>query len=134
MTCTARAEIDGQGHPFIILMEWKRITKSSSSSTNDHVSKLNPNEYTTTGSPGSGYQSILTTTENDTVNIIIYRCRARTPTFPVGISVSDVSVTVKGMQNHELALEAYRVGSAYCVKLKTLERKYLADFAKRRLL
>ena len=90
VTCTARAEVDGQGLPAKILMAWSRIAKSASG-------HLNPTEYniTTTGSPESGYQSILTTTENDTVNMIIYRCRARTPYY---LNYSDVTVTVEGMQ------------------------------------
>ena len=62
-----------------------------------NASSLNPSEYTFTE---SGYQSILTTTENDTVNVIIYRCRASIP-FDLNmnkISSFDVIVTVKGMQ------------------------------------
>ena len=92
VTCTARAEVDGQSLPVEVL-RWVRITTSPSGSVN--YFRLNSTEYdiTRTGSPESGYQSILTTTENDTVNMIIYRCRARifdTKNF------SDVIVTIEG--------------------------------------
>ena len=96
VTCTSRAEVDGQGHSLNVWIGWSRITKSPSGSTNE--SQLSHNEYTTTGSPESGYQSILTTTENDTVNMFIYRCRARMPTYSSEIRVLDVTVNVKGMQ------------------------------------
>ena len=60
---------------------------------------INSTEYTT-GSPESGYQSILTTNEDDTVNMIIYRCRASIPSNLNMIKISnfDVTVTVKGMK------------------------------------
>ena len=92
VTCTARAEVDGQGLP-VELLRWARITTSPSGSVN--VYRLNSTEYdiTVTGSPESGYQSILTTTENDTVNMIIYRCRARTSDTK---NFSDVIVTIEG--------------------------------------
>ena len=91
VTCTARAEVDGQGLPVQIL-RWVRITTSPSGSTN--YSRLNSTEHgiTTFGSPECGYHSIMTTTENDTVNMIIYLCRARiydTKNF------SDVIVTIE---------------------------------------
>ena len=92
VTCTARAEVDGQGVPVRVL-RWVRITNSSSRSMK--YSQLNSTEYdiTRTGSPESGYQSNLTTTENDTVNMIIYRCRARISDTK---NFSDVIVTVEG--------------------------------------
>ena len=96
VTCTARAEIDGQGLPLYILIGWKHITKSPSGSMNE--SHVKSNEYVGSGSPESGYQSILTTTENDTVNMIIYRCRSEILSDPSGTSGLDVTVTVKGMQ------------------------------------
>ena len=97
VTCTARAEVDGQGDPVIILMAWARIAKEAYGLMNE--SFLNPTEYsiTRTGSPESGYQSILTTTENDTVNMTIYRCRAKIPSYPSGIRDFNVTVTVKGI-------------------------------------
>ena len=93
VTCTARAEVDGQGLPVDVL-RWVRITTSPSCSIN-HDSTLNSTKYniTRTGSADSGYQSILTTTENDTVNMIIYRCRARISNTK---NFSDVIVTISG--------------------------------------
>ena len=92
VTCTAKAEVDGQGLPVEIL-RWVRITTSPSGSLN--YFRLHSTEYdiTTTGSPESGYHSILTTTENDTVNMIIYRCRARISDTK---NFSDVIITVPG--------------------------------------
>ena len=92
VTCTARAEVDGQGL-LVEVLRWVRITTSPSGSVN--YSRLNCTEcdITVTGSPESGYQSILTTTENDTVNMIIYRCRARISDTK---NFSDVIVTIPG--------------------------------------
>ena len=103
VTCTARAEVDGQDRHVFIGIGWSRITKSPSGSINK--SFVGSNEYVGSGSPESGYQSILTTTENGTVNIIIYHCRAKIPSHRDGISVLDVTVTVKGMQYYELSIE-----------------------------
>ena len=93
MTCTARAEVDGEGVPVEIL-RWIHITMSLSGSVNYY--SLNSSDMTITGSPESGYQSILTTTENDTVNMIIYRCRARTSTNSTTKNFSDVILTIEG--------------------------------------
>ena len=90
VTCTARAEVDGQGLPVEVL-RWVRITTSPSGSVNYYSTECG---ITTTGSPESGYQSILTTTENDTVNMIIYRCRARISDTK---NFSDVIVTIEGL-------------------------------------
>ena len=70
VNCTARAEVDGQSIPVDI--EWIRIAISPPSGP----SELMPTLYTTTESPERGYQSVLTTSENDT--IIVYRCTAKT--------------------------------------------------------
>ena len=117
VTCTARAEVDGQGLP-VEVWRWVRITTSSSGSV--HYSTLNSTEYdiTTTGSPESGYQSILTTTENDTVNMIIYRCRARISTTK---NFSDVIVTIEGSHCIHLSniyfsitmIQRYKVQNVY---------------------
>ena len=92
VTCTARAEVDGQGLPVEVL-RWVRITNSLFGSVNTF--RLNSTEYdiTRTGSPENGYQSNLTTTEYDTVNMIIYRCRARISTSQ---NFSDLIVTIRG--------------------------------------
>ena len=87
INCTARAEIDGQSIPLDI--EWVRIVISPPSGPSELMSTL----YTTTGSPERGYQSVLTTSENDTVNTTIYRCIATTSNHS---SYSDTTVLVEG--------------------------------------
>ena len=106
VTCTARAEVDGQGLPVEVL-RWVRITTSPSGSENFY--RLNSTEYdiTITGSPESGYQSILTTTENDTVNMITYRCRARISDTK---NFSDVIVTIQGITYFSITMiKRYKV-------------------------
>ena len=95
VTCNARAVIDGQGFPLVI--EWTRII-STSPNGSINVSELNSTEYnvTTTGSPEGGYQSVLTTTENDTVNMIIYRCTARPLNGPTTEQTNDTTVYIEG--------------------------------------
>ena len=53
-------------------IEWIRIVISPPSGPSELISTL----YTTSGSPERGYQSVLTTSENDTVNTVIYHCIA----------------------------------------------------------
>ena len=56
-----------------------------------------PALYTTTGSPERGYQSVLTTSENDsTVNTTLYRCTASTYNHS---SSSDTTVHLEGIGN-----------------------------------
>ena len=96
MTCTARAEVDGQSLPVEVL-RWVRITTSPSGSVN--YWRLDY-DIIKTASPECGYQSyILTTTENDTV---IYRCRARISTNSTTKNFSDVIVTIEGLQYFEI--------------------------------
>ena len=72
-------------------IEWTRIDFLSQSGP----SELMPTLYITTGSPKRGYQSVLTTSENDTVNTIIYRCTA---TVSSHSSFSETAVYVKGVE------------------------------------
>ncbi|CAI8012112.1 hypothetical protein GBAR_LOCUS7772, partial [Geodia barretti] len=90
VNCTARAEVDGQSIPVDI--EWTRIDIFSQSGP----SELMPTLYTTTGSPERGYQSVLTTSENDTGNTIIYRCTATTLGYS---SFSDITILVEAATN-----------------------------------
>ena len=89
VTCTVRAEVDGQGLPVEVL-RWEQITTSPSGSV---IYSRVECDITRIGCPESGYQSILTTTENDTVNTTIYRCRAR---ISEAKNFSDVIVTIEG--------------------------------------
>ena len=123
VTCTARAEVDGQGLPVEVL-RWVRITNSSSGLMN--FLKLDSTKYdiTKTGSPESGYQSILTTTENDRVNMIIYRCRARISTNSANKNFSDVIVTIEGSHCIFLSL------TFMIIKCKTFECRYSVIYRK----
>ena len=106
MTCTARAEIDGETVPPEIIIRWTRISVSQSGSMN--ASQINSTEYDTTeiGSPNRGYQSILTTTETDTDHTITYRCRARLTNSYANIrQTSNITVTVKGHCNCQLYIK-----------------------------
>ena len=67
VTCTARAEFNGETIPLEITIEWRRSFVL--------LSSFDP-IYMTTGSPESGYQSILSTTETDTQNPF-YSCLAK---------------------------------------------------------
>ena len=72
-------------------IEWTRIDFFSQSGP----SELMPTLYITTGSPERGYQSVLTTSENDTVNTIFYRCTATTLGYS---SFSDITIFVEGIE------------------------------------
>ena len=85
VNCTARVEVDGE--PLRVTIEWRRVTPSG-------TSELMPALYTTTGSPERGYQSVLTTSENDsTVNTTIYRCTASTYKHS---NSKDATVVIRG--------------------------------------
>ena len=74
VTCTARAELNGEGIPYSITIEWTRREQTDRGAVT--FEDEDPAQYETTMLSGS-YQSILTTTETDTQNMISYRCRAR---------------------------------------------------------
>ena len=80
-------------------MDWIRRSKSSSGVAS--FSDVSSTDYETTGSPEDGYQSILTTTETETVNTITYRCRARST---AGRVTSDSTLEVVGMYQCKLYL------------------------------
>jgi len=74
VTCTARAEVEGETVPLEMTVDWVRRAQPSSGDAT--FSDVPSTEYETTGSPEDGYQSTLNTTETDTENTISYRCRA----------------------------------------------------------
>ena len=91
VNCTARAEVDGE--PLTLTIEWRRVTPSG-------TSELMPALYTSTGSPERGYQSVLTTSENDsTVNTTIYRCTATALGYS---SSSDITVYYEGIETYSV--------------------------------
>ena len=94
VTCTARAELEGEAVPLNIIVEW--IVRKQTPSSGD-ISYYPPStEYRTTGSPQNGYLSTINTTETDTVNTIRYRCRAIFSTKIIRM-IKDTTVKVVGM-------------------------------------
>ena len=69
-------------------IEWTRIDFFSQSGP----SQLMPTLYTTTGSPERGYQSVLTTSENNTDSAFFYRCNATVSSYS---NFSGITVHVK---------------------------------------
>ena len=97
VSCSARAELEGETVPLTITMDWIARKQMPSSPASFHI--IPSNKYRTTGSPEVSYISILNTTETDTVNTISYRCRA---ILVVGTSIIqrkniDTAVKVVGM-------------------------------------
>ena len=100
MTCTASAEVNGQRVSLEMTVDW--IHRSEPSSGAATFSDVPSTDYETTGSPEDGYRSILTTTENDRVNTISYRCRARDAMESLSWVTSDSSLEVAGMYQCKL--------------------------------
>ena len=75
VTCTARAELNGEVVPYSMTINW--IGREQTDGGAVTFEDVDPTQYETTVLPDHGYQSILTTTETDTQNMISYRCRAR---------------------------------------------------------
>ena len=62
----------GERVPLPLSIQWaKRSTEARTM-----LRKLSPSDYYLSGSPGNGYQSILTRSETDSESAISYRCRA----------------------------------------------------------
>jgi len=101
VTCTASAEVNGQRVPLEMTMDWKRRSEPSSGAAS--FSDVPSTDYETTGSPEDGYQSILTTTENDTESTISYRCRARnTGRILIEWVTSDSNLEFVGMYQRKM--------------------------------
>ena len=90
VTCTARAEVEGETVPLELTVDWVRRAGHYS------FSDVPSTEYETTGSPEDGYQSTLTTTETDTENMITYRCRARLVGGSSIRGIADTTLNVVG--------------------------------------
>ena len=74
VSCTARAEVNEEFVPYNLIILWRRRKENDTSAVT--FKDVDPMQYETTVLPDHGYKSILTTTENDTQNIIGYRCIA----------------------------------------------------------
>ena len=90
VTCTARVELNGETIPLEITIEWRRKFVLLSSS--DPIYNI-----MTTGSPESGYQSILRTTETDTQNTVIYQCFAQLAVDSQTIGNSNTYLQIHGV-------------------------------------
>ena len=91
LNCNVRAMLDGETVP--VEIEWDRLSVSPSFS----LSHVMPMLYTTTRSPGGGYQSTLSTAEIGTADVIAYLC------VPINFSAFTdiVLVTVPAPSNFE---------------------------------
>ena len=98
VTCTARAEVEGETVPLEMTVDWVRRAQPSSG----YAAFLDvpSTEYETTGSPEDGYQSTLTTTETDMENTIKYRCRAALVVDSNIKETNDTDLTVVGEDIH----------------------------------
>ena len=113
VSCTARAEIDGQSVPLDMIIEWTRTNFCQLSSTDSsdngpaptkncqeqNAVKCRGNTTITSGSPVTSYQSILTATENHT-DIVIYQCTARLLNDSIISDTATVTVFVKGISQY----------------------------------
>ena len=99
VTCTARAELNGEGIPYSMTIEWIRREQTDGGAVT--FEDVDPAQYETTVLPDHGYKSILTTTETDTQNMISYRCRAQlTDEGGYDINIEGAAITdveVQGM-------------------------------------
>ena len=96
INCTARAEVDGE--PLNVTIEWTRLFTSNDSlnTSNIDVEALTEDQTDSTHNTSTvnSYQSVLTTSENDTVNPTIYRCIATTSNYS---AISDTTVFIEGI-------------------------------------
>ena len=99
VTCTARAEFNGEVIPYSMTIKW--IRRKQPDGVDVTFEDVDPAEYETTVLPDNGYQSILTTTETDTQNMISYRCRAQLTDeggYDINIErAATIDVEVQGM-------------------------------------
>ena len=98
VSCSARAELEGENVLLTIIMDW--IVRKKKRSLLPSFSAVPSTEYRTVGSPDDGYLSILNTTETDTVSTTSYRCRAKLAVNKIDIirmMYKDTAVKVMGM-------------------------------------
>ena len=99
VSCSARAELEGETVPLTIIMDW--IVRKETPSSFASFIRVPSTRYRTIGSPEDGYLSILNTTETDTVNTISYCCKAtlqiNNNIFNNNIMFNDTAVEVMGM-------------------------------------
>ena len=96
VTCTARAEFNGEVIPYSMTIDWIRREQPDGGAV--IFKDVDPTQYETTD-----YQSILTTTENDTQNIISYRCKGKLTIDKAVMGQDSTNVEVQGMCPHALS-------------------------------
>ena len=90
VTCSARTELNGEGIRYsMTILYWLRRKQTDGGAVT--FEDVDPTQYETTVLPDHGYQSILTTTETDTQNMISYRCRPRL-TDEGGNDINDLDI------------------------------------------
>ncbi len=99
VTCNVSAEVEGETLPLEMTVYWVR--KAEASSDQPSFSAVPSTKYVTTGSPEDGYQSILTTTETDTMKKVLYRCRARFIPERSIQGYNETTLEVQGMNHYE---------------------------------
>ena len=97
VSCSARAELEGETVPLTITVDW--IVRKQKPSSPSSFFAVPSTRYRTIGSPEDGYLSILNTTETDTASTITYQCKA---TLVVGTNIiqkkkNETTVKVVGM-------------------------------------
>ena len=95
LTCTARAQINEVVIPYNMTIDWIRREQTDGGTAG--FEDVDPTQYETTVIPDHGYLSILTTTETDTQNMIIYRCRAQLTDDLDITRTANTDVDVQGM-------------------------------------
>ena len=75
VTCTARAEFNGEVIPYSMTINWGRREQPDCNAADFEY--VYPAQYEITVIADHSYQSTLTTTETDTQNMITYRCIAQ---------------------------------------------------------
>ena len=93
VSCSARAELEGETVPLTITMDW--IVRKQMPFSPSSFSAVPSTRYRTTGSPGDGYLSILNTTETDIVSTISYHCRANLVVGTIIIQRKKIETAVK---------------------------------------
>ena len=102
VTCTARAEFNGDGIPYSMTIYWIRREQTDGGAVT--FEDVDPTQYETTVLPDHGYQSILTTTETDTQNMITYRCKPKLTIDKAVMGQDSTNVNVQGMCPHALSI------------------------------
>ena len=106
VTCTARAEFNGEIIPYSMTITWIRRKQTDGGAVT--FEDVDPTQYETTVLSDHSYQSILTTTETDTQNMIIYRCKPKLTIDKAVMGQDSTNVEVQGMCPHALSMRTLK--------------------------